>query len=56
MATILDLIAKNDRDIALFRGYAEKLRDKPGTRQHVGDLEGRIRAAERSNAILRTAR
>jgi hypothetical protein len=53
---IPDLIAENDRDISLFRGYVSKLAGKPGTRAYIGDLERRIVAAERSNAVLREAR
>ena len=55
MITIPDLIQKNDQDIALFREYIAKLTGKPGTRGYIGDLERRIAAAERSNAILRSA-
>jgi hypothetical protein len=55
MITVTDLIQKNDRDIALFREYIAKLTGKPGTRGYIGDLERRIAAAERSNAILRSA-
>jgi hypothetical protein len=56
MITVQDLIRKNDNDIALFREYIAKLKGKPGTRAYIGDLARRIAAAERSNAILRTAR
>jgi hypothetical protein len=53
MVTIKDLIAKNDRDIALFRGYIVRLTGQRGTRRAIGDLEHRITMAERSNAVLR---
>jgi hypothetical protein len=55
MITVQNLIRKNDRDITLFRLYIAKLKGKPGTRADIGDLERRIAAAERSNAILRAA-
>ena len=56
MVTVQDLIAKNERDIALFLGYIGSLAGKPGTRQYVGDLKRRVAAAERSNTVLRAAR
>jgi hypothetical protein len=49
------LIRKNNCDTALFREYIAKLKGKPGSRAYMGDLERRIAAAERSNAILRAA-
>jgi hypothetical protein len=56
MITVQYLIRRNDCDIALFREYIGKLKGKPGTRAYIGNLERRIAAAERSNAILRAAR
>jgi len=53
MVTIQNLIAKNDREIALFRRYIVRLTGQQGTRQAIGDLERRVTMAERSNAILR---
>ncbi|MFZ1961896.1 MAG: hypothetical protein WAU78_00235 [Roseiarcus sp.] len=53
--TIQKLIARNNRDIALFREYIEKLTGKPTGRAYIGDLEQRIAAAERSNLILRAS-
>lgn len=56
MVPIQDLVRKNNRDIALFRGYITKLTGKPGNRKLIGDLKRRIAAAEESNATLRAAR
>ena len=56
MVTLQDLIAKNERDIALFRGYIASLTGKPNVRQYIGDLKCRIAEAERSNVILYAAR
>jgi hypothetical protein len=53
MVTIKDLIAKNDRDIALFRCHVVRLAGQQGTLRAIGDLERRIAMAERSNIILR---
>ena len=44
------LIAKNNRDIALFREYIAKLYGKPTGRAYIGDLERRIAMAERSRS------
>lgn len=56
MLTVQDLIEKNERDIALFRKYLDALTPRQGPPQFVGDLKRRIAEAEKSNAILRTAR
>ncbi len=53
MVKIETLIAKNDRDIALFQSYIVRLALQHGARQAIGNLERRIGMAEKSNAILR---
>ena len=53
MVTVQKLIEKNNRDIALFRGYVSRLTGLRGTRQAIGDFRHRITMAEKSNAILR---
>lgn len=55
MVTIQTLLAKNERDIALFRQFIVRLSGQQGTRQAIGDLKRRISMARQSNAILRAA-
>jgi hypothetical protein len=52
--SIRAVIAKNDRDIALFRHYIVQLTGQQGTRHAISSLERWIAMAEKSNAILRS--
>jgi hypothetical protein len=49
-------IVKNDRDIALFRDYIERLTGQQGTRTAIGCLKHWIKVAEQSNAALRAGK
>ena len=54
--TIQDLMEPHEQAIALYSRYIAKLTGLPGTGQAIGNFRHIIAAAQRSIAILRSAR